>query len=432
MLRTLAPASAVRGTIRLPGDKSISHRYAMLGAVAEGTTQISNYSTGADCASTLACLRAMGVSIEHTGTDVTIRGVGLDGLREPPHALDVGNSGTLIRLISGILAGQAFPVTLAGDESIAGRPMRRILLPLQAMGADISARDGQYPPLEIRPSTLRPSVYESPVASAQVKSCTMFAGLYAEGATTVVEPLKTRDHSERALRQFGALVDVDGLQVTVHGRPTLRGQTLTAASDLSSATFFIAAALLLPGSDLTIEGMGLNPTRTALLDILRRMGARLTIENETTMGGEPIGDLRILGPEPGASAIRGGVIEGEDTAGVIDEIPTLAVLGAVSRDGLDVRDAAELRVKETDRIATVADNLRRMGVGVDERPDGMFVHGQSSLRATELDSFTDHRIAMAFTIAALAGAETSSMRNAEAAAVSFPEFFDVLDSIAVR
>ena len=427
MSRTLSSARTVGGVIRLPGDKSISHRYALLGSIAEGTSEITNYSTGADCASTLDCLRDLGVSIQRDGNRVVVEGVGLDGLQAPAKQLDCGNSGTLIRLIAGILAGQSFTCEIAGDESIAQRPMKRIIDPLKLMGADIDARDGEFPPLRIHGRALNPVTYEPPVASAQVKSAVLLGGLYADGLTTVREKLKTRDHSEIALRQMGADIEVDGLEIRLQGRPRLQGQRLPVASDLSSATFFICAALMLPGSDLTIEGVGLNPTRTELLVLLKAMGADIeTTIDETSEGGEPIGTLRIRGA---AGGIRGGVIAGAATAGVIDEIPMLAVLGATSEKGLDVRDARELRVKETDRIATVADNLGRMGVQVEVREDGMTIPGGQRFEAAELDSFGDHRIAMAFAIAALRAEGECKMRDAEAASVSFPEFWETLDRI---
>ncbi len=426
MVRTLSPAAKVGGTIRLPGDKSISHRYALLAAIAEGASEITNYSTGADCASTLDCLRDLGVRIEREGNRVRIGGVGLRGLLAPAKALDCGNSGTLIRLISGILAGQTFTTEIAGDESIAQRPMQRIIDPLTQMGARIEARDGNFPPLMIHGSPLHGISYAPPVASAQVKSAVLLAGLYADGVTTVREKLKTRDHSEIALRKMGAQVEVEGLEVRLTGRPRLQGAELHVASDLSSATFFICAALLLPGSDLTIEGVGLNPTRADLIGALKAMGAAIDVQPQAGDQGEPIGTLRIRGV---AGGFQGGVISGSTTAGVIDEIPMLAVLGATSEHGLDVRDARELRVKETDRIQTVSENLRRMGVEVEVREDGMTIPGRQQLQAATLDSFGDHRIAMAFTIAALAADGECRMEGAEAAAVSFPEFWETLDRI---
>ncbi len=432
MTRTIQRVSSISGTIRLPGDKSISHRYAMLAALADGRTVIENYSTGADCASTLGCLRDLGVTIDRAGNRVTVEGVGLDGLQAPARPLDAGNSGSTLRMLSGILAGQKFETTIGGDESLSCRPMRRIITPLAAMGAGIEAGDGNLPPLKIQGGELRPFHYDLPVPSAQVKTAVLFAGLFADGMTSVREPLATRNHSEIALREFGADVTVEGLDVRIEGGPGLRALEVQVPGDLSSAAFFLAAGLLLPGPDLIVEGVGLNPTRTALLDVLRKMGADIEILESSVEHGEPVGDLRVAGRAGNGPVLDGGVIEGETTVGVIDEIPILAVLGAASRQGLDIRDAAELRVKETDRIATVAENLRRMGIHVEVRDDGMTIPGGQAFEAAELDSFGDHRIAMAFTIAALAAKGSCSMRGAEAASVSFPQFYDLLGSVVQR
>lgn len=431
--RTIQPAKSLHGTIRLPGDKSISHRYAILASLAEGESEITNYSSGADCAATLDCLRAMGVSIERDRDRVRIQGVGLRGLRRPAAPLDAGNSGTAMRLLAGILAGQPFPSEIGGDESLSGRPMRRVITPLEAMGAKIEARQGGLPPLKIQGGGLRAIDYESPVASAQVKTCVLFAGMFAEGTTSVTEPLKTRNHSEIALAHFGAEVAVDGLRVSIAGGPKLEARKLRVPSDLSSAAFFIGAALMLPGSELRIEGLGLNPTRTALLDVLREMGAALKAEPDADDGGEPTGTLIVRGPASAeAPILRGGVIEGATTAGVIDEVPMLAVLGALSDKGLEVRAAAELRVKETDRIDTVAANLRRMGVEVETSEAEMKIAGRSTLTAAELDSYGDHRIAMAFAVAALRAGGPCRITDAAAASVSFPEFYEILESVVRR
>ena len=430
MDRVISPAYSVRGTLRLPGDKSISHRYAMLAAVAEGRTEIDNYSSGADCGSTLDCLRAMGVPVDRSGNRVTIEGVGPGGLSAPRQPLDAGNSGSTIRMLSGILAGQSFECEIGGDESLSRRPMARIIEPLEQMGASIGAQDGGRPPLRIRGGRLRPIEYHLPVASAQVKTALLFAGMFADGRTTVHEPLPTRNHSEIALREFGADLQVDGLSISIAGGARLRGQRLRVPADLSSAAFFIAAGLLLPGSHVTLEGVGLNPTRAALLDVLRGMGADLKIARCSASSGEPVGDIEVRSAAGGTEPpLAGGVIEGATTAGVIDEIPMLAVLGAASRRGLTIRDAAELRVKETDRITTVADNLRRMGIEVEVYDDGMRIAGRQRFRAAKLDSFGDHRIAMAFAVAALCADGPSVIQNAEAASVSFPEFYDLLDEI---
>ncbi len=397
----------------------------MLAAIAEGGSRIRNYSTGADCASTLSSLRALGVAISREANEVTVQGNGLDGLKEPAATLDAGNSGSTIRMLSGILAAQPFPSRIAGDESLSRRPMDRIMRPLEAMGASIAARDGRFPPLEIRPARLKPIDYALLVPSAQVKTCVLFAGLYADGVTTVREPMRTRDHSEIALREFGAEIDVRGREIRLRGRPRLQGRELEVPGDLSSAAFFLVAALLVPGSALRIENVGLNPTRSALLDFLVSMGADVRVDGLRLAAGEPVGDLEVR-----HSRTRGGVIEKELTAALIDEIPVLAVLGAASDQGLTVRDAAELRVKETDRIATVAENLGRMGVSVEVLPDGLHVPGGQRFRPAELDSFGDHRIAMAFAIAALAAPGESVISGAEAAGVSFPDFFRILSEIA--
>ena len=430
MTHKLRPARSIQGRVRLPGDKSISHRYGMLTGLAEGRSVIRNYSTGADCASTLKCMRAMGVPISRQDNTVVVDGVGLMGLKAPDGPLDAGNSGSTIRMLSGILAGQQFTSQITGDQSLTKRPMKRIMTPLGQMGARIEAREGNFPPLTIEGGELRPIHYELPVASAQVKTAVLFAGLFAPGWTAVREPLPTRDHSEIALGEFGAYVEVEETEIRIEGRPTLTPQEFTVTGDISSAAFFIAAALLLPGSELTIEGVGLNPTRASLLDVLRGMGADIEILDRREDHGEAVGDILIRGPvSADAPGLNGGIIEGAMTAAVIDEIPILAVLGAASADGLIIRDAAELRVKETDRIATIADNLSRMGVAVEVEPDGMRVPGRQVFRAAQLDSFGDHRIAMAFAIAGLRAAGESELHNAEAASVSFPEFYDLLEEI---
>ena len=426
MLQRVSPAKSISGSITLPGDKSISHRYAMIASIAEGDSRVRNYSTGADCHSTLDAMRALGVPVEETGTEVTIRGRGLDGLRAPAADLDAGNSGSTIRMLSGILAAQTFATRIGGDESLSRRPMARIIEPLSRMGANISAREGRFPPLEIRGTRLRPIDYTLPVPSAQVKTCVLFAGLYAEGETIVREPVRSRDHTEIALREFGADLRVAAKTIALTGRPTLTGRDLVVPADLSSAAFFIVAALLAPGSRLTIRGVGLNPTRSTLLDFLAGMGAAIRITEVESRNGELAGELLVS-----SSRVRGGVIEKETTAALIDEIPVLAVLGAASEEGLTIRDAAELRIKETDRIATVAENLHRMGVEAEELPDGLAIPGRQRFHAAELDSFGDHRIAMAFAIAALCADGESVIHGAEAASVSFPEFFETLRSLTV-
>lgn len=421
MREQIRPASTVSGAIQLPGDKSISHRYGMLAAIAEGASKIANYSTGADCQSTLACMRALGAEVETRDGVVCIHGSGIDGLREPPGMLDAGNSGSTIRMLSGILAAQGFVSRIGGDESLSHRPMQRIMKPLAEMGARIEAREDRFPPLVIHGTKLHPVEYTLPVASAQVKSCVLLAGLYAEGRTTVHEPVRTRDHTELALREFGADVDVEKRSITVTGRPRLQARELTVPGDLSSAAFFLVAALMAKEAALTIHGVGMNPTRSGLLDFLAGMGAQIKILDVSWAGGELSGNLLVRN-----SRIRGGVLEKAQTAALIDEIPVLAVLGAGSEEGLIVRDASELRVKETDRIATIAENFRRMGLQIQVGEDGFEVPGRQQFHAAELDSFGDHRIAMAFAVAALAADGPCAIENAEAASVSFPEFFDTL------
>jgi 3-phosphoshikimate 1-carboxyvinyltransferase len=425
MQEQILPTQTIHGAIELPGDKSISHRYGMLAGIADGVSAIANYSSGADCQSTLGCMRALGVEIENHDGVVRVHGIGLDGLRAPSAALDAGNSGSTIRMLSGILAAQSFVTSIGGDESLSRRPMDRIIKPLAQMGAQIEARENRFPPLTIRGTKLHPIEYTLPVASAQVKSCVLLAGLYAEGNTTVHESIRTRDHTEVALREFGVEVETQGRSVTLAGGQRLQARELRVPGDLSSAAFFLVAALIARESALTIYNVGLNPTRTALLDFLAEMGAQIKILDVRGAGGELAGDLQIKN-----SPIRGGVLEKARTAALIDEIPVLAVLGARSEEGLIVRDASELRVKETDRIATIAENFRRMGASIEVREDGFEVPGRQTFHAAELESFGDHRIAMAFSIAALAADEPSTVNGAEAARVSFPEFFDTLRRVS--
>lgn len=421
----IQPASAISGSIRLPGDKSISHRYAILASVAEGTSTLRNYSTGADPHSTLNCVEGLGIGVERDGTEIKVHGRGLRGYLAPSRTLDVGNSGSTIRMLSGILAAQPFASRLEGDASIARRPMKRIITPLELMGAKISAVDGTYPPIEIHGSRdLQPIDYTLPVASAQVKSCVLFAGLYANGTTITRESHKTRDHSEIALKEFGANIEARGTTVSITGGSVLTGRELLVPGDLSGAAFFLVAAILAKESNLVIYDVGVNPSRTALIDFLVGGGAQIKVLDVRSSGGELIGDLQVR-----ASKFQGGVIEKGVTAALIDEIPVLAVLGAMSEEGLVVRDAGELRVKETDRIATVAENMRRMGIEIETSHDGLRVPGKQKFRAAEVDSFGDHRIAMAFAVAALFADGESTVNEAEAASVSFAEFYDTLERI---
>ena len=421
----ISPSGPLQGSLTLPGDKSISHRYAILSSLAEGDSSIHNYSPGADCHSTLDCLRALGTRITEKGLDVTVEGRGLHGWTAPAVDLDCGNSGSAMRMLAGPLSAQPFFSRLIGDESLSGRPMRRIMDPLARMGAHLEARDRQYPPLTIHGTAhqapLQAIDYTLPVASAQVKTCILFAGLFAEGETTVREPVRSRDHTEIALREFGAQIETRQRVITLQGKPELTGRELLVPADLSSAAFFLVAASLRPGSDLFLRGVGLNPSRTALLDFLLAAGARLEVVNLEQSNGEMIGDIHVR-----HAAVQGGTIAGDVAAALIDEIPVLAVLGAASEKGLTIRDAAELRVKETDRIATVAENLRRLGVSVEEFPDGLHIPGRQTFRAAQFDSFGDHRIAMAFAVAALHADGPCEISGAEAASVSFPSFYDLL------
>jgi 3-phosphoshikimate 1-carboxyvinyltransferase len=425
MRQTVRPAGPLSGVAVLPGDKSISHRYAMLAALAEGSSKILNYSTGADCHSTLDCVRALGIGVEEEGTTVTVHGKGLEGWSAPKQPLDAGNSGSTIRMMSGLLAAQPFESEIFGDESLSRRPMARVMKPLGMMGARIEARDGQYPPLRIHGGPLHPIDYTLPVASAQVKTCVLFGGLFADGDTVVREPMRSRDHSEIALREFGAEISTRLRVITLHGRAKLTGRELIVPSDLSSAAFFLVAGLLVPGSHIVIQDVGLNPTRSALLDFLLSIGANIRILKIESVNGEPIGDIEVR-----HAPVRGGVIDGEMAAALIDEIPVLAVLGAASEEGLIIRDAQELRIKETDRIATVADNFQRMGIAVEVTPDGMRIPGKQKFRAAAFDSFGDHRIAMAFAVASLRADGPCTIDNADAASVSFPEFWNILEKIA--
>jgi 3-phosphoshikimate 1-carboxyvinyltransferase len=422
-------ARAIAGSLEVPGDKSISHRYAMLAALAEGVSEISHFSAAADCRSTLECLERLGVKVDANGDRVRVTGVGLGGLRKSRRALDAGNSGTTMRLLTGILAGQAFRSTIDGDRSLRKRPMRRVIEPLSQMGARIRAGDGGYAPLEIEGAHLASIEYTLPVPSAQVKSAVLLAGLFAEGVTSVIEPVRTRDHTETALAEFGARVEHEGRTIRVHGRPRLAAMILAVPGDLSSAIFFLAAALVLPDSQLVIHNVGLNPTRSAVLDVLASMGAPINLNSVRSANGELVGDIAVR-HEP----LRGGVIEGNAIPQLIDELPALAVLGPFTEQGIEIRNAEELRVKESDRIAALADNLRRMGAQVEERPDGLRVEGRSAgrLHGAEIDPRGDHRMAMAFAVAGLAATGETVIRDAECAAVSFPTFFATLDGLVER
>jgi 3-phosphoshikimate 1-carboxyvinyltransferase len=422
------PARNVRGSVSLPGDKSISHRFAMLAALADGPSRLENYSTGADCASTLGCLRSLGVKWEQRGgadNIIEVQGTGL-ALTAPSEPLDCGNSGSTIRMLSGIVAGQNFSSEMAGDESLSRRPMERVITPLSAMGAQIASRNGR-PPLRITGAHLKGIDYRMPVASAQVKTCLLFAGLLADGETRIEEPLRTRDHGEVALRAFGAQLDRKGNEVRIRGGQRLRGIEARVPGDLSSAAFFLCAAALFPGSQLTVTNLLMNPTRARLLDILMQMGLRISVTQLEEVHGELVGTLQVEG-----GRLKGATIAGADTAALIDEIPVLAAIAPYTERGIEVRDAKELRVKESDRIASLATNLRAMGAHVEEREDGLKIPGGQSLRGAELESFGDHRIAMAFSIAALRAQGDTLIRGSECAAISYPAFFFTLEALVER
>lgn len=421
---------SLQGRIRIPGDKSISHRALMLGALAEGETIVKGLLLGEDPRSTAACFRAMGAEISDLNTDeVRIRGIGLGQLLEPINVLDAGNSGTTMRLMLGILAshaGRFFTVT--GDDSLRSRPMSRVVNPLRQMGADIWGRqNGSLAPLAVQGRSLRPTHYQSPIASAQVKSCVLLAGLLTEGTTTVTEPALSRDHSERMLKAFGAkvLVDPETCSASVVGPTRLTGQSVVVPGDISSAAFWLVAGAIVPDSDLTIENVGINPTRTGVLEVLQAMGADITQENVREVAGEPVADLRVRS----GARLRGCTIAGDLIPRLIDEIPILAVAAVFAEGKTIVKDAEELRVKESDRITVMATQLNRMGATVSELPDGMEITGGTPLTGTTVDSHTDHRIAMSLAIAALNATGTTTIERAEAAAISYPEFTYTLSNV---
>jgi 3-phosphoshikimate 1-carboxyvinyltransferase len=423
---SILPARQISGSVVLPGDKSISHRYAMLAAIAEGPSRLQNFSTGADCSSTLACLRELGVRWERDGNVVTVQGRGRK-LEPSKSALDCGNSGSTMRMLSGILAGQEFSSELTGDESLVRRPMARVIKPLTLMGAQIESGQGERPPLRISSGHLRAIDYTLPIASAQVKTSVLFAGLFADGVTSVEEPMRTRDHGELALRAFGVEVRTNGKRASIAGGQRPHGIEAHIPGDLSSAAFFLCAAALFPGSHLTLKGLLMNPTRARLLDILIGMGVGITVSELEEKHGELMGTVQVEG-----GTWRGGVVQGAETAALIDEIPVLAAIAPYSTNGIEIRDARELRVKESDRIATVASNLQAMGAKVEEREDGLLIPGGQQLHGAVMDSHGDHRIAMAFTVTALRAEGASTIRGAEAASISFPNFYELLDSVAQR
>lgn len=426
----LAGIQGLKGTVSVPGDKSISHRCIMFGSIANGTTEIHNFLKGADCLATIRCFQSMGINIEETDHTITVHGKGLHGLSAPLNILDVGNSGTTTRLLSGILAGQKFESKLSGDESLNSRPMKRIIEPLTMMGANISSilRNG-CAPLYIAPGNLHGIHYDSPVSSAQVKSCILLAGLYAEGETSVTEPSLSRNHTELMLKEFGAdirtLHSLSGTEATAYIKPypKLYGQKIVVPGDISSAAYFITAGLIVPDSEILIEHVGINPTRSGILKVCEDMGGDITLLNERCEAGEKIADILVR-----TSSLHGITIEGDIIPTLIDEIPIIAVMAAVADGTTVIKDAAELKVKETDRIETVTDNLKAMGCNVTPTEDGMIITG-GTLHGASIHTLLDHRIAMAFSIAALVADGTTKILDSKCVDVSYPTFYDTFEQL---
>lgn len=418
----VSAAKGIRGSVRTAGDKSVSHRYAMLAGLAEGTSEFENFSTSADCASTLGCMEALGARVRRNGNHVEVDGVA-GNLQAPTRELDCGNSGSTMRMLSGIIAAQPFTSVMIGDASLSKRPMRRVIEPLEKMGAKIESHNG-CAPLTIHGAKLCAMEYTPPVASAQVKSCVLLAGLFADGETVVNEPVRTRDHTELALKAFGGSVKREGNRVSVHGGQKLRALKAYVPGDLSSVTFFLCAAAIFPGSNLLVDSVLLNPTRSVVLDVLGGMGLKVHFLKVEEQYGELVGTMQAEG-----GVFQGGVIRGEQSAALIDELPAIAAIAPYSEQGIEIRDAAELRVKESDRIAAVVKNLRAMGAEVEEFADGIKIPGKQKLHGATVESFDDHRIAMAFAVAALRAEGETTIQGAEAVAVSFPEFFEALRKV---
>lgn len=427
----LCSITGLKGKITVPGDKSISHRCVMFGSVAKGTTEVHHFLKGADCLATIRCMRTLGIDIEEKGSSVIIHGKGLHGLSAPSGILDAGNSGTTTRLLSGILAGQTFDSKISGDESLNSRPMKRIITPLTQMGAHISSilRNG-CAPLYITPGELHGIHYKSPVASAQVKSCILLAGLYAEGETSVTEPSLSRNHTELMLKGFGADIrssySLDSTEATASISPCeeLYGQKITVPGDISSAAYFIAAGLIVPDSEILIEGVGINPTRAGILKVCEDMGGDITLLNERFEGGEKIADILVRTSRLHGTEISGGIIPT-----LIDEIPVIAVMAATAEGTTVIKDAAELKVKETDRIETVTDNLKAMGCDVTPTDDGIIIRGGRPLKGASIHTLLDHRIAMAFSIAALTAEGNTKILDSRCIDVSYPDFYDTFDAL---
>lgn len=418
-------ANSMKGELTVPGDKSISHRGIMFGAIAEGTTELEGFLDGADCRSTISCFRQMGIEISQDHDRVQIHGKGLYGLRQPKDMLDAGNSGTTVRLISGILAGQPFTTQLTGDASIQKRPMKRIMTPLSLMGASIRSLAGNdCAPLEIHGGSLVPIHYDSPVASAQVKSCVLLAGLYAEGQTSVTEPVPSRDHTERMLSGFGAEITSREHTATVTGHPRLIGQHITIPGDISSAAYFIAAGLICPNSDLYIRNVNTNPTRAGILTVAKQMGAKITLENQRVVSGEEVCDIHVV-----SSDLHGTQIDRELIPSLIDEIPVIAVMAAFAEGTTVIKDAQELKVKESNRIDSVTENLNAMGGDAIPTEDGMIIHGGRPLHGTRILTRSDHRIAMSFAIAGLAADGETTFDDPGCIDISYPTFFETLRSV---
>lgn len=431
-VRTIAPTRGLKGEVTIPGDKSISHRSIMLGSIALGTTEITHFLEGADCLSTIDCFRKMGVEIERKPSSILVHGKGLRGLTAPASTLNVGNSGTTTRLISGILSGQNFATTLSGDDSLNSRPMKRIMTPLNTMGAHIrSLNDNGCAPLHIRPGALHGIHYQSPVASAQVKSAVLLAGLYADSPTSVTEPALSRNHTELMLQGFGAYVATDlhtDGTATAHVEPCkeLYGQQICVPGDISSAAYFIAAALLVPGSELLVKNVGTNFTRAGFLKVCKAMGADIETVSQTIEGGESRADLLVR-----YSHLKGTVIEGDIIPTLIDEIPMIAIMAAFADGQTVIRDAAELKVKETNRIDTVTAGLKAMGAVITPTVDGMIIEGTGHLNGASIQSYLDHRIAMAFSVAGLASDGETQIVDSQCVDVSYPEFYATLNSVSI-
>ena len=411
----------LHGELTVPGDKSISHRAVMFGSLAKGTTKITHFLEGADCLSTISCFRKMGIDIENNSGEILVHGKGLHGLSAPVDILDVGNSGTTTRLISGILAGQNFVSELTGDDSIQSRPMKRIMTPLLSMGADIASIKGNNcVPLRIIGHPLKAIHYDSPVASAQVKSCVLLAGMYSDGITSVTEPVLSRNHTEIMLNYFGARVTSEETTASIAPEPSLFAREITVPGDISSAAYFIAAGLLVPGSEILLKNVGINPTRDGLLRVCKDMGADITLLN-VNMEGEPTADLLVR-----TSSLHGTTVGGEIIPTLIDEIPMIAVMAAFAEGTTVIKDAKELKVKESDRILVMAENLSRMGADITPTEDGMIIHGGKPLHGAEIDSYLDHRVAMSFAVAGLLCDGPLSIKGGDCVKISYPEFYEDL------